>query len=125
MSLGDTLSGAIDYAKNAVVASVEGIPQSVVSGISIAVKTNLGPSFTLGGKNVNPADVASGTQPPSPPGILDLLGIKFSATAIDAGGATLFTYGDPPATSVPLVLLYTGLAAGAVFLMWRGVRSLI
>lgn len=122
MSLWSSLDSAFAYAGSALAGDVQGIGQSVVSGLSVRVKTNLGPAFLVGGQYTAPT--SSNPNPsPSNPGILDTLGVEIGAEVLSADGSVLFRYGDMPPTSP----LYAGLALAAVlalaFLVYRGIRA--
>jgi hypothetical protein len=123
MSLWDVLSGAVDGAGHALVSDVQGVGQSLVSGLSFELKTNFGPAFILGGQYHAPDAAGNASPQVSNPGLLDVLGIQIGGRVIDAGGNTLFKYGDEPPTSPLYAAGALLLIGGALFLMLRGLRS--
>lgn len=122
MSLWTTLDGAFHNAGSVLSGDVSNIGQSVISGLSVRVKTNLGPAFMVGGQYTAPT--ASNPNPaPAHPGILDTLGVEVGAEVLSADGSVLFRYGDMPPTS-PIAAAMALLAlAGLVFLLYRGIRG--
>jgi hypothetical protein len=123
VSLWSQLDSAFGTALGEAKADVAGSIDTVLAGIDIRVKTNLGPEFSLGGLAKAPPDPSQPPPPPSPTGLLDLVGVKFSARVVDASGSTLTQIGDPPATNPVLVAAYVlALAAGVLFLA-RGVAA--
>lgn len=79
--------------------------------VSVEVKTNLGPPLTF-----------SNLTAPGP-SALDLLGVQYSVTVLDAQGRVLVKTADPPATNVLLATAYVTVFAGALFVFYRGFRS--
>jgi len=123
VSLWSQLDSAFGTAVSEAGADISGSIDTVLAGIDIRVKTNLGPEFSLGGLAKAPPDPSQPAPPPSPTGLLDLLGVKFCARLVDPSGSTLTQIGDPPATNPVLVAVYVlGLAAG-VFFLARGVAA--
>jgi hypothetical protein len=102
---------------------VSGSLNAVLAGIDVRVKTNLGPEFSLGGLASPPQDPSQPPQPQSPTGLLDLVGVKFSARLVDASGSELTKIGTPPDTNPLLVVLYVGLLAGLLYFTARGVAA--
>jgi hypothetical protein len=123
VSLWSQLDSAFGTAVKEAGADIAGSLDTVLAGIDIRVKTNLGPEFSLGGLAKAPPDPSQPAQPASQPGLLDWLGVKFSARLVDAGGSTLTTVGDPPDTN-PLLVGFYVLAIGAgVFFLARGIAA--
>ena len=123
MSLWSQLDSALGTAFSEAKSDVAGSLDTVLAGIDIRVKTNLGPEFSLGGLAKAPPDPSQPPQPASPTGLLDLLGVKFAARLVDPSGSTLTSVGDPPATNPVLVAVYgLGLAAG-IFFLARGIAA--
>lgn len=79
--------------------------------VSVRVKTNLGPAMTF-----------SNLTAPGP-SALDVTGIKYAVTVLDAQGKPLVTTGDEPSTNLILVAVYLSLFAGVTLILYRGVRS--
>lgn len=123
MSLWSLLDSALGTAASEAGADIAGSLDTVLAGIDIRVKTNLGPEFSLGGLAQAPPDPSQPAQAASPTGLLDLLGVKFSARLVDAGGSTLTTVGDPPATNPLLVAFYVVVVGAGVFFLARGVAA--
>jgi hypothetical protein len=123
VSLWSQLDSAIGTAVSQAGADVSGSLNAVLAGIDVRVKTNLGPEFSLGGLASPPQDPSQPPQPQSPPGLLDVIGVKFSARLVDASGSVLTTVGTPPATNPVLVALYAGLAVALVFFAARGIAA--
>jgi hypothetical protein len=119
------LDSALGTAWGEAKADVAGSLDTVLAGIDIRVKTNLGPEFSLGGLAKAPPDPSQPAQPASTPGLLDWLGVKFSARLVDAGGSTLTTVGDPPATNPLLVAFYVVVVGAGLYFMARGVAATI
>jgi hypothetical protein len=122
MSLWSALDSAFSNAGAVLAGDVQGIGQSVVSGLSVRVKTNFGPAFIIGGQYTAPT-AANPNPAPANPGILDTLGVEIGAEVLSADGSVLFHYGDMPPTNP----LYTALALAALlalgFLVYRGIRA--
>jgi len=125
VSLWSQLDSAFGTAWDQAKTDVAGSLDTVLAGIDIRVKTNLGPEFSLGGLAKAPPDPSQPAQPASQPGLLDFLGVKFSARLVDAGGSTLTTVGDPPATNPLLVGFYAVTIGAAIYFMARGVAATI
>lgn len=123
MSLWSQLDSALGTAFSEAKADVAGSIDSVLAGIDIRVKTNLGPEFSLGGLAKPPADPSQPPPAPSPTGLLDLVGVKFSARLVDASGSTLTQVGTPPDTNPVLVAVYVLAIAAGVFFLARGVAA--
>lgn len=121
MSLWSLLDSAVGTAVSEGAADVKGSLDAVLSGIDVRVKTNLGPEFSLGGLASAPADPSQPQQGQSPPGLLDLLGLKYSARLVDSSGSVLTSVGTPPATNPVLVVFYLALLAGLLYFTVRGV----
>jgi hypothetical protein len=123
VSLWSQLDSAFGTAVSEAKADVGGSLDSVLAGIDIRVKTNLGPEFSLGGLAKPPADPSQPPPAPSPTGLLDLVGVKFSARLVDASGSTLTQVGTPPATNPVLVAVYVLAIAAGVFFLARGIAA--
>lgn len=123
MSLWSSLDNAFGFATDNLKADIGGVVNSVLAGVQVRVKTNLGPEFSLGGLAKAPT-VADGSPSQSTPGLLDLLGIKFSARLIDAGGTEITHIGDPPDTDPVLIAAYIAAFGGFAYLTFRGLRGL-
>ena len=121
MSLWSQLDSAVGTAFSEAKTDVSGSLDTVLAGIDIRVKTNLGPEFSLGGLAKAPPDPSQPPPAPSPPGLLDFLGVKFSARLVDASGSTLTQVGTPPATNPVLVAVYGLALAAGVFFVARGI----
>ena len=121
MSLWSQLDSAFGTAVSEAKTDVAGSLDTVLAGIDVRVKTNLGPEFSLGGLAKAPPDPSQPPPAPSPTGLLDLVGVKFSARLVDPSGSTLTQIGDPPATNPVLVALYALALAAGVFFVARGV----
>lgn len=125
MSLWSQLDSAFGAAVTDAKADASGALDAVLAGIDVRVKTNLGPEFSLGGLAKAPQDPSQPPAPASPPGLLDLLGLKYSARLVDSSGSTITQIGDPPATSPLLVVLYLAVAAAALYFMARGIAATV
>jgi hypothetical protein len=123
VSIWSLLDSAFGTAVSQAKADVSGSLDAVLAGIDIRVKTNLGPEFSLGGLAKPPADPSQPPPAPSPTGLLDLVGVKFSARLVDASGSTLTQVGTPPATNPVLVAVYVLAIAAGVFFLARGVAA--
>jgi len=123
VSLWSQLDSALGTAWGEAKADVAGSLDTVLAGIDIRVKTNLGPEFSLGGLAKAPPDPSQPPQPASQPGLLDWLGVKFSARLVDASGGTLTHVGDPPATNPLLVGVYVLAIGAGVFFLARGIAA--
>jgi len=123
MSLWSLLDSAVGTAVSEGKADLGGSLNAVLAGIDVRVKTNLGPEFSLGGLASPPPDPSQPAQPQSPPGLLDALGIKFSARLIDASGSELTHVGTPPETNYLLTALYAGLLLAVVYFTARGISA--
>jgi hypothetical protein len=121
VSVWSQLDSAFGSAVSEAKADVAGSIDSVLAAIDVRVKTNLGPEFSLGGLAKPPVDPSQPPAPPSPTGLLDLVGVKFSARLVDASGSTLTQIGTPPATNPVLVAVYVLAIAAGVFFLARGV----
>lgn len=123
MSLWSQLDSAFGTAASQAAQDVTGSLDTVLAGIDIRVKTNLGPEFSLGGLASAPPDPSQPPPVPSPTGLLDLMGVKFSARLVDAGGNTLTSIGTPPDTNPVLIAVYLLLAAAGVYFLARGIGA--
>lgn len=123
MSLWSQLDSALGTAFSQAKADVAGSLDTVLAGIDIRIKTNLGPEFSLGGLAKAPPDPSQPPAPASQPGLLDFLGVKFSARLVDASGSNLYTVGDPPATNPVLVGVYVLGIGAVVFFLARGIAA--
>lgn len=121
MSLWSQLDSAFGAAVTDAKADVGGSLNAVLAGVDVRVKTNLGPEFSLGGLATAPVDPSQPPVAQSPPGLLDVLGLKYSARLVDATGSTITQVGDPPATNPVLVVVYVVAIAAVVFFLARGV----
>jgi hypothetical protein len=122
MSVWAILDGAFQNAGAVVAGDIQGVGQSVLSGLSIRVKTNLGPAFIVGGQYNAPTPGNPNPQPANP-GLLDSLGIEVGAEILSADGSVLFRYGDLPPTSPLAAAIALVVLAGVLFLLYRGVRA--
>lgn len=121
MSLWSSLDSAFQNAGSVLSGDVQNLAQSVVSGLSVRVKTNLGPAFLIGGQYTAPS--ASNPDPvPANPGLLDTLGIEVGAEVLSADGSVLFRYGDLPPTNPIYAALLLAALVGVAFLVYRGIR---
>jgi hypothetical protein len=125
MSVWSTLDSAFGVAVSDLGADASGVVSSVLAGLTVQVKTNLGPAFTLGGISQPPGNNTGLGSTPSTPGLLDNLGIKFSATISDAAGNTIATVGSPPDTDPVLVTAYLALLGSIAYLSYRGLRAIL
>lgn len=123
MSLWSLLDSAVGTAASEAGADIAGSLNTVLAGIDVRVKTNLGPEFSLGGLASPPQDPSQPPQAQSPTGLLDLIGVKFSARLVDASGSELTKIGTPPDTNPLLVVFYVGLIAGLLYFTARGVAA--
>jgi hypothetical protein len=123
MSLWSLLDSAVGTAVSQAGADVSGSLNAVLAGIDVRVKTNLGPEFSLGGLASPPQDPSQPPQPQSPPGLLDALGVKFSARLVDSSGSVLTTVGTPPDTNPLLVVFYVAVIGGLLYFTARGVAA--
>ncbi len=123
MSIWSQLDSAFGTAVSQASADVSGSLNAVLAGIDIRVKTNLGPEFSLGGLASPPQDPSQPPQPPSPPGLLDALGVKFSARLVDASGNEITHIGTPPQTNPVLVVFYVAMLAGLLYFTVRGAAA--
>ncbi|MGH8210658.1 MAG: hypothetical protein ACRETD_06685 [Steroidobacteraceae bacterium] len=123
MSLWSLLDSAVGTAVSEGAADVTGSLNAVLAGIDVRVKTNLGPEFSLGGLASPPPDPSQPAQPASPPGLLDALGLKYSARLVDSSGSVLTSVGTAPATNPLLVVFYVALIGAVVFFTARGVAA--
>jgi hypothetical protein len=123
VSLWSQLDSAFGTAVSEAGADIAGSIDTVLAGIDIRVKTNLGPEFSLGGLAKAPADPSQPPPAPSPTGLLDLVGVKFSARLVDSGGSTLTQIGTPPDTNPVLVAVHVLAIAAGVFFRARGVAA--
>lgn len=90
---------------------------SVLSGVQLQVKTNLGPPFLVGGLYTDNSG--------SSPGLLSALGFKYSVTVLGADGKPITTIGDPPATDPVIICAYAAALLGLGYVLYRGVRSMV
>lgn len=123
MSIWSDLDSAFGVATQAVANDATGVLNSLLAGVDIRVKTNLGPAFTVGGLAHAPSTDPAATPTASTPGLLDFLGIKYSAQILGADGSTLVSVGDPPDTNYALVAAYLAVSLGFSYVFWRGLRS--
>jgi hypothetical protein len=123
VSIWSQLDSAFGTAVSQAGADIGGSLNAVLAGIDVRVKTNLGPEFSLGGLASPPQDPSQPPQPQSPTGLLDLVGVKFSARLVDASGNELTHVGTPPATNPLLVVLYVVVIGGLLYFTARGVAA--
>lgn len=123
MSLWSLLDSAVGTAVSQAGADVSGSLNAVLAGIDVRVKTNLGPEFSLGGLASPPQDPSQPPQAQSPTGLLDLVGVKFSARLVDASGSEITKIGTPPDTNPLLVAFYVAVIAGLLYFTARGVAA--
>jgi len=123
VSLWSQLDSAFGTAVSQAGADVGGSLKSVLAGIDVRVKTNLGPEFSLGGLASPPPDPSQPPAAPGAPGLLDALGVKFSARLVDASGVELTSVGSAPQTNYLLVVFYAALLAALVYFSARGLAA--
>lgn len=126
MSVFSTLDSAFGSAVQSVSNDAGNIVGSVLSGVQVQIKTNLGPAFLVGGLATNSGTDGNGnaTQSTSP-GLLSAFGLKYNVTILGADGKPITTIGDPPATDPAVIAYYSALTLGVAYLIYRGVRSLV
>lgn len=88
------------------------------AGVVVSVKTNYGPELALFRAAL--ARSSEGQGEGSGGGLGSLVGLKAAVIVRDGHGATLATYGDPPATEPLRALAAALLAGGVIFLILRG-----
>jgi hypothetical protein len=122
MGLWASLDSAFQGAGAALAGDVQGIGQSVISGLQVRVKTNFGPAFTVGGQYTAPTP--NNPNPvPANPGLLDSLGIEVGAQVLSADGSVLFTWGDMPPTNPIYAALGIAALIAVGYLIVRGIKS--
>jgi len=96
--------------------SAQGVLSNTLSSLTVSVKTNLGPEFTVWS---GAADGEGGA--PSSSSVADRLGIKAAVIVRGARGEVLKEFGDYPTTEPVKVALALALALVLVVVLVRGV----
>lgn len=123
MNLWSELDGAFSNAGAVLAGDVQGIGQSVLSGLSVRVKTNFGPAFIVGGQYTAPSSGNPNPAPSTTPGLLDTLGVEVGAEVLSADGSVLFRWGDLPPTNPIYAAIGIAAVLGIGYLIIRGIRS--
>jgi len=92
-------------------------------GIQVAVKTNLGPEFTVATSSMRSGGGSGQGGGSGGGGLLSLLGVRASVVVRDKSGNRIATYGEYPQTSYIRAAVAAGLVAVVAGVFVRGLMK--